>query len=302
MQPIINFIKHPSRIFLGILKHTRSWYSESIYLRLFYFFQMNQVLHLNPPHKFTEKIQWLKLHDRNPKHTMMVDKILVKDYVSEKIGGEIVTPLLAIYNSPDEIRTEELPNQFVLKTNHSGGNMGVVVCKDKTRFNLEEAKRKLAHSLLGSAYESLIEWPYKNVERKVFAEKYLEDETGNLMDYKFMCFNGEPKFVHVCPDRNNGGAIHFDYYDMNWEKLPFTIEHPNSDIITPKPKSFEKMLEYARKLSAGMSLARIDFYEVQGKPYFGEITFFPYSGLEKFDKEEWNLKLGNWIKLPIDKV
>lgn len=298
MQPIKNFIKHPSRILLGIVKHTRGWYSESTYLRLIYFFQMDQVLHLNPPHKFTEKIQWLKLYDRNPKYTMMVDKVLVKDYISQIIGSEIVIPILAVYDSTDDINLDTLPNQFVLKTNHSGGNTGVVICKDKNRFNLEEAKQKLAKSLKGSAYDNLIEWPYKDVKRKVFAEQYMEDESGNLMDYKFMCFNGEPRFVHICPDRNSGGQIHFDYYDLEWNKLPFAIEHPNSDVIFPKPKSFDKMLEYARILSKDKPLSRIDFYEIKGKPYFGEITFYPYSGLEKFDKEEWNIRLGEWIKLP----
>ena len=300
MQPIINFIKHPSRICLGFVKHTRKCYSDSLYLRLFYFFQMGQVLHLKRPRKFTEKIQWLKLHDRNPLHTMMVDKILVKDYVKEKIGADVVVPLLNVYDSLDEIDLDSLPDRFVLKTNHSGGNMGVVVCKDKKTFDFNEAKSKLSYSLQSSAYDLLLEWPYKDVKRKVFAEKYLEDETGNLMDYKFICFNGEPKIVHICPDRNSGGKIHFDYYDLDWKKLPFTIEHPNSDILIPKPKSFDKMLNYARLLSKDMPLARIDFYEVNGQPYFGEITFFPYSGLEWFDKEEWNLRLGNWIKLPFD--
>ena len=300
MQPIINFIKHPSRILLGLVKHTRNWYSDSTYLKLYYFFQMGEVLHLKHPRKYTEKIQWLKLHDRNPQYTKLVDKILVKDYVSQTISSDIVIPLLKVYDSVDDISLDELPNQFVLKTNHSGGNTGVIVCKDKSQFNLEEAKTKLQNSLRGSAYNLLLEWPYKDVERKVFAEQYMEDETGNLMDYKFMCFNGEPKFVHICPDRNCGGQIHFDYYDLEWNKLPFAIEHPNSDIITPKPKSFDKMLEYARILSAGKALSRIDFYEIAGKPYFGEITFYPYSGLERFDKDEWNVTLGDWIKLPIE--
>lgn len=299
MQPLYNFIKHPRRIFLGFVKKTRNWYSESTYLRLYYFFQMGQVLHLEHPRKYTEKIQWLKLHDRKLEYTMLVDKILVKDFIAEKIGSDIVIPLLEVYDSIDDINLDTLPDQFVLKTNHSGGNTGVIVCKDKNKFNLEEAKNKLTKSLRSSAYDLLLEWPYKDVNRKVFAEQYMEDESGNLMDYKFMCFNGEPKFVHICPDRNSGGKIHFDYYDMQWNKLPFAIEHPNSDILYPKPKSFDKMLEYARTLAAGKPLSRIDFYEIEGQPYFGEITFYPYSGLEKFDKEEWNIKLGDWIKLPI---
>lgn len=300
MQPITNFIKHPSRILLGVVKHTRNCYSDSTYLRLLYFFQMGEVLHLKQPRKYTEKIQWLKLHDRNPQYTKLVDKILVKDFVSQTISSAIVIPLLKVYDSVDDISLEKLPHQFVLKTNHSGGNTGVIVCKDKNLFNLEDAKTKLQNSLRGSAYNLFLEWPYKDVERKVFAEQYMEDETGSLMDYKFMCFNGEPKFVHICPDRNSGGQIHFDYYDMEWNKLPFAIEHPNSDIIAPKPKSFDKMLEYARILSAGKALSRIDFYEIAGKPYFGEITFYPYSGLERFDKDEWNVRLGDWIKLPIE--
>ena len=287
---------------MGVIKKTKFLYSESLYLRMFYYLQMGQVLHLKKPRKYTEKIQWLKLHDRKPEYTMMVDKILVKEYVSKKISKDIVVPILAEYESVQDIDIDKLPDQFVLKTNHSGGNTGVVVCKDKRIFDVNEAKAKLQNSLAGCAgYDDYLEWPYKDVQRKVFAEAYLEDETGGLMDYKFMCFNGEPKFIHICPDRNSGGPIHFDYYDLDWNKLPFTIEHPNSDIIVSQPKSFDQMLEYAKILSAGIPLSRIDFYEVAGKPYFGEITFYPYSGMEKFDKEEWNIKLGDWIKLAIDK-
>lgn len=287
---------------MGVIKKTKFLYSESLYLRMFYYLQMGQVLHLKKPRKYTEKIQWLKLHDRKPEYTMMVDKILVKEYVSKKISKDIVVPILAEYESVQDIDIDKLPDQFVLKTNHSGGNTGVVVCKDKRIFDVNEAKAKLQNSLAGCAgYDDYLEWPYKDVKRKVFAEAYLEDETGGLMDYKFMCFNGEPKFIHICPDRNSGGPIHFDYYDLDWNKLPFTIEHPNSDIIVSQPKSFDQMLEYAKILSAGIPLSRIDFYEVAGKPYFGEITFYPYSGMEKFDKEEWNIKLGDWIKLAIDK-
>lgn len=297
MQPIVNYIKHPSRLAIGVTKRLRPVLSDSAYLKLLYYFKMGQVLHLDNPRKFTEKIQWLKLHNRKPEYTMMVDKIAVKEYVSKLIGNEVVIPMLKEYESVDCIKVDELPEQFVLKTNHSGGNTGVVICKDKNRFDIDKAKVKLRESLKGSAFDVYLEWPYKDVVRKVFAEQYMEDETGNLMDYKFMCFNGEPKFVHICPDRNSGGPIHFDYYDMNWMKLPFTIEHPNSTIVIPRPKSFDKMMEYAKVLSADIPLARIDFYEIGGKPYFGEITFYPYSGMERFDKEEWNVKLGEWIRI-----
>lgn len=297
MQPIINYIKHPNQLLIGIVKRSRCFLSDSMYLRMLYYLKMGQRLHLNHPQKFTEKIQWLKLYNRKVEYTMMVDKIKVKEYVSGIIDSSIVVPLIRIFNTPSEIILEDLPNQFVLKTNHSGGNTGVVVCKDKSKFDLDSAIEKLTTSMSNSAYDIYLEWPYKDVERKVFAEEYLEDETGYLMDYKFMCFNGEPKFVHICPDRNLGGPIHFDYYDLDWNKLPFTIEHPNSEIIVAKPKSFDKMLEYSRILSKNIPLARIDFYEVKGQPYFGEITFYPYSGMERFDKEEWNKTLGSWINL-----
>lgn len=302
MQTLGYYTKNPKEFWTGMIKRTKFLYTDTLYLRLIYFIQLGQVLHLKCPRKFTEKIQWLKLYNHNPDYTKMVDKIEAKKYVSDLISPDIVVPIIKVYDTADQIDFQALPQKFVLKTNHSGGNTGVIVCKDKSKLNKEESVMKLKSSLKESAYEGLLEWPYKNVQRRIFAEEYIEDKSGNLIDYKFMCFNGEPKFIHICPDRNSGGPIHFDYYDLNWEKLPFTIEHPNSNIIVPKPKSFDKMLEYAKILSKNIPLSRIDFYDVDGKPVFGEITFFPYSGLEKFDKEEWNLKLGEWIELPSRKL
>lgn len=302
MQPIKNYILHPSRFFLGMVKKLNPYLSEETYLRLYYFFQLNEVLHLYNPKKFTEKIQWLKLHDRNPEHIKMVDKIGVKDFIAKIISQDIVIPILGTYSNFDDINFDSLPNSFVLKTNHSGGNQGVVICKDKWSFDIGLAKSKLESSMKTDAYPLLKEWPYKGVERRIFAEKYMEDSTGNLMDYKFMCFNGKVKFTHICPDRYLGAKkMHFDYYDTEWRKMPFAIECPNSDIFTPKPQSYELMVKYAELLAAEAKtpLVRIDFYEVEGKPYFGEITFFPYSGLEKFYQEEWNVRLGSWIDLSL---
>lgn len=257
-------------------------------------------LDLDNPRNFNEKLQWLKLNDHNPLYTTVVDKYLVKDYVASAMGGaDIIIPTLGMWESPEEIDFDSLPNQFVLKTNHSGGNTGVVICRDKSTFDIDEAKQKLAKSLKKDVYKVSREWPYKNVKRCIIAEEYMEDQkTGELRDYKFFCFNGEPKALFVATGRQQYDEPRFDFFDMGYNHLDLRCPHPQAETIPERPESFEMMKEIARKLSQDFPHVRVDLYEINGKPYFGELTLYHWEGLMPFYPESWNDKFGEWLTLP----
>ena len=230
----------------------------------------------------------------------MVDKILVKDYVASRIGEEYVVPLLGVWDKPEQIAWDELPNRFVLKTNHSGGNTGVIICNDKSSFDRESAVRKLNSSLSSDVYHSFREWPYKGIVRKVFAEKYIEQEPGvsELSDYKFFCFNGEVKALYVATDRQNPNEeVKFDFYDANFNHLPIKQGGDNAKESPPMPQSFAEMKKIAATLSKGIPHVRVDLYEVNGRPLFGELTFFHFSGMVPIEPEEWDYRFGEWLDL-----
>lgn len=260
---------------------------------------MGEDLHVDNPKTFNEKLQWLKLYDRKPEYTMMVDKYKVREYIKEKLGEEYLIPLLGVWDKAEDIDFDKLPNQFVLKCNHNSG-LGMYICKDKSKLTQKEIKviqKNLTKGLQQDYYLTGREWPYKNVPRKIIAEKYMEDETGQLRDYKFYCFNGEPKIIMINSDRELG-KTKADYFDMdfNWLDLKWGYEHA---VVKPlKPTNFEKMKELAVILSKDIPELRVDFYEVDNKIYFGELTFFDGSGFDKIEPREWDKKLGDWIELP----
>lgn len=256
--------------------------------------------HLNHPRTFNEKLQWLKLNDRHAEYTQMVDKIDAKKYVASIIGDKYIIPTLGVWNSVDEIEWDKLPNQFVIKVSSDSG--GIVVCKDKQTLDIEKAKEKLTNGWGKNYYVHNLEYPYRDLTPRIIAEEYKEDESGyELRDYKIFCFNGEPKILFVASDRQKAGEdTKFDFFDLNWNHLPFTNGHPNSKEFIAKPKNFEEMLEIAKKLSVGIPQVRIDLYNCNGQIYFGEITFFHWSGMTAFDPIEWDFKLGKMIKLPCD--
>lgn len=257
--------------------------------------------HLNHPRTFNEKLQWLKLNDRHAEYTQMVDKIDAKKYVASIIGDKYIIPTLGVWNSVDEIEWDKLPNQFVIKVSSDSG--GIVVCKDKQKLDIEKAKEKLTNGWGKNYYVHNKEYPYRDLTPRIIAEEYKEDESGyELRDYKIFCFNGEPKILFVASDRQKAGEdTKFDFFDLNWNHLPFTNGHPNSKEFIAKPKNFEEMLEIAKKLSVGIPQVRIDLYNCNGQIYFGEITFFHWSGMTAFDPIEWDFKLGKMIKLPCDR-
>lgn len=271
--------------------------SDKTYIRLLYRVSMGKSLNIDNPITYNEKLQWLKLYDRNPLYTTLVDKQSVKEWVTEKIGPEYVIKTLKIYDNIDEIDLNELPNQFVLKTTHYGDSLGVVVCKDKSNFDFENAKRRLEKSMKHDYYKAGREWPYKNVERKIIAEQYKEDQFGELRDYKFFCFDGVVKAMFIATNRSTGGVC-FDYFDNKFNHLDFTQSHPMYGKPIEKPQNFEKMQQLAATLSKGLPHVRVDLYNVNGDIFFGEMTFFHYGGMVPFHPEEWDYRFGEWLTLP----
>ena len=269
---------------------------DKAYLKLMYKIHMGKSLNLDHPQTFNEKLQWLKIHDRNPLYTTLVDKYEVKKYVADKIGEQYIIPTLGVWNHFDDIDFDSLPDQFVLKCTHDSG--GLVICRDKSKLNKRAAKEKLEKCLKRNYYWSGREWPYKNVKPRIIAEKYMEDsETSELSDYKFYSFQGVIKAMFIASGRQKG-QTKADYFDMKFKPLPFTWGYPNANVLPKKPKNFDEMVKIARILTKDIPEARADFYEVNGKTYFGEITFFDGSGMERFHPESWDKTFGEWLKLP----
>lgn len=257
---------------------------------------MGRKLDLKNPKTFNEKLQWLKLYDRNPDYTSMVDKYEVRNYISNKIGEEYLVPLLGVWEKFDEIDFNDLPQQFVLKCTHDSG--GVIICKDKKSFNIDDARMKMNKLLKRNFYYDWREWPYKNIKPRIICEKYLVDESGTgLKDYKFFCFDGIPKAMFVATDR--GIDTRFDFYDMQFNHLPIKQHYKNSNTKINKPNGFDEMTKLASHLSSGIPHVRVDFYDINGKVYFGELTFYHFSGFEKFEPEKYDEIFGGWINIPM---
>lgn len=286
-----NFVLYFNRYSAG-----RRLISDKFLLKNLYRVRMGKKLRLNNPQTYNEKLQWLKLYDRKPEYTKMVDKYEVKEYVAEKIGEEYIIPTLGVWERFEDIDFEKLPDQFVLKCTHDSG--GLAICTNKETFDFEGAKEKINRCLKRNYFWRSREWPYKNVKPRVIAETYMEDaKTGELPDYKFFCFDGKVKAMFIATERQSDEETKFDFFDENFNHLPFTNGHPNAEKMPEKPEHFEEMKELAEKLSVGIPQVRVDFYEVNGKIYFGELTFFHWSGMMPFEPEEWDYKLGQEIKL-----
>lgn len=271
--------------------------SDESYLKFLYRISMQKKLNLENPKTYNEKLQWLKLYDRNPQYTIMVDKYEVKQYVTEKIGEEYIIPTLGVWNNFDEIDFDKLPEQFVLKCTHDSG--GLVICKNKASFDERAARKKINKSLRRNYFYAGREWPYKNVVPRIIAEKYMEDsETEELRDYKFFVFGGQVKALFIASERYKEGETKFDFFDADFNHLEFTNGHPNADVMPQKPITFDKMKQLASKLGNGIPHVRVDLYEVDGKIYFGEMTFSHWNGFKPFKPEEWDGKFGEWIRLP----
>lgn len=272
--------------------------SDESFQMYMYRAETGKTLHLEKPQTFNEKLQWLKLYDRRPEYTTMVDKHLVKTYVAERIGEQYIIPTIGVWDAPDEIDFDSLPNRFVLKCNHNSG-LGMYICHDKSLMDIKEVKRGLKKGINQDYYLTSREWPYKNVQRKIIAEQYMEDTSGGLIDYKVHCFNGEPKFILVCSDRFSSNGLTEDFVTPDWKRM--AVKRPNikiSDVLMEKPAELDQILELAQKLSRNIPFVRVDFYIINHKVYFSEMTFFPASGLVPFEPEEWDNTFGSWLYLP----
>lgn len=275
--------------------HLLDWLPDKQYLQLMYWANLHRKLDLKNPKGFNEKLQWLKLYNRKPEYTVMVDKYAAKQYVAERIGKKYIIPTLGVWENFDDIDFNSLPDQFVLKCTHDSG--GLVVCKDKSSLDKVVAKEKIEKSLKRNYYWSGREWPYKNVKPRIIAEQYMQDErTGDLRDYKFFCFGGMVKCFKVDFDRFI--EHHANYYDLDGNILDFGEADypPNPQKVIALNESILREMEYlAEKLSYDSPFLRVDFYDVNGKIYFGEMTFYPASGFGKFTSDEGDIIMGEWI-------
>lgn len=298
----INKICNNPYLLISILgsKGYLNWIPDYIYLKLIYKLKMNKSLNLSAPRSFNEKLQWLKINDRKPLYTKLVDKYGVREYIEEKIGEEYLIPLIGVYDKFEDINFDSLPNRFVLKTTHDSG--GVVVCKDKDNFDVVKAKEKLNKSLKRNYYNIWREWPYKNVKPKIICEEFLETKNGGLpIDYKFHCFNGVPDNVMLCVGRETG-KTKFYFFNKEWKLLKYNItgKEAPKDFTLDKPEMMDKMFEIAKILSRDLTFVRVDLYCENNKIYFGELTFFPETGLDSNLLEETDLALGDMIKIKGD--
>lgn len=280
-----------------LIRHCLTWLPDKLYLQLLFKVELGYWLNLKKPKTFSEKIQWLKLYGFKSEYTKMVDKVAVKNIVASKIGFEHIIPTLGIWNNFDEINFDTLPERFVLKTSHGGGGGGVVVCPDKNLFDKNNARKVINKSLRKDISRSYREKPYHDVPRCILAEKYLTNGLDkDLPDYKFYCFNGEPHYCQVIRDRHSKETI--DFYDMEWKHQKFVGLNPtaqNGQSPVACPINFKTMQNICRQLAKNIPFVRIDLYEVNSQVYFGEITFYPASGMGKFTPNVWNNLLGDLI-------
>lgn len=294
-EPAFRFAVHDT---IGINQRL----SDEEYLKRKYKAILGRTLNLNEPATFNEKLQWLKLHDRKPIYTTMVDKYAAKQYVAERIGDEYIIPTLGVWDKVDDIDFDALPDQFVLKCTHDSG--GLAICRDKASFDKQKAKEKIERRLKKNYYCSSREWPYKDVKPRIIAEQYMEDESSSagLTDYKFFCFNNEVKMLYVSQGLEDHATASISFYDLNGNEMPFhRKDYKQIEGKLKLPEDYPEMLDTAQKLANEVNalFVRIDLYSIAGKTKFSEITFSPCSGMIPFEPAEWDEKIGEWLKLPI---
>lgn len=297
---IHSLFHNPRHIIIAVLRRT-PWLipDDVLYLRVIYKLHFGERLNLKNPTKFSEKIQWLKLYNHNPLYSILVDKLKVKKYVAKSIGSKYIIPTLCEWDKPQSIKLEQLPERFVIKTNHDGGSNGIVICKDKAKLSMRKVLQELNHSFYRSSYMAGREWPYKNVSKKVFAEQYVTDSNGELRDYKFFCFNGKVRCFKI--DYNRQINHQANYYDPQCKlQLYGETAYPfNPDADIHIPENINEMITLAEKLADGLPFVRIDFYNVDGRIYFGEFTFYPAGGMSHWDGDiDVDALWGSWLELP----
>jgi hypothetical protein len=299
LKKIKRAISEPT-LLIGYLqrKDLFNWMTDKQYIKFSYLVAMNEKLDLSSPRTFNQKLQWLKLNNQSEEYSKVVDKYEVRDYIAAEIGQEYLIPLLGVWDKAEDIDYTTLPNEFVLKCTHNSG--GVIVCRDKSGLDIEATNRKLNRLLKRRYYLYGREYPYKKVKPRIICEKYMDDGVGDLPnDYKILCFNGVPQNIMICSDRKNGHANYY-FFDFEWNFLPYNKVDKDlpADFTFPKPNGLEEMYQLSEKLSKPYVVSRIDFYEINGKVYFGEITLFPASGLDRDITRETDELFGSRINLP----
>ena len=299
MSKIRTFIENPQYFITSpAAKGWLNWVPDRMYLKVLYRVIMGRKLNLKNPKEYNEKLQWLKLNDRKPEYSTMVDKYEVRGYIEDLLGDKYLIPCLGIYDSVDDIDIDALPDRFVLKCTHDSGS--VEICKDKSSFDIEGARHRLSQAMKRNYYATYREWPYKYVKPRIIAEGYLEGDGGDLKDYKVMCFNGEAKIIEVHENRFVEGKVHTQtFYDREWNIVPLTqVETVTVDRPGERPRQLDEILRLSELIAKDMYHARIDWYIEGDKIYFGEITFFDGSGFESFSTPEMERMLGDMINLP----
>jgi hypothetical protein len=285
-------VKHIFQALSFVIYRDETILRDAIRIKRIYRQRTGKRLRLIKPRTLGEKLQWIKLFDRRPEYTRLVDKLGVRSFITEVLGEEYLIPLIAVYENADDIDFTTLPDRFVLKCTHDSGS--TVVCRDKSTLDTQAVREKLRKCLSRNYYDWGLEWPYKNVKPRIIVEEYMVDESGfELKDYKFRCFNGIPKVLMICSGRFTDFRLNF--YDMEFNPLPIFDDYPIADKPLSRPVSFETMKELAGKISAGIPFVRVDFYDIKGKVYFGEMTFFPGNGM--YYQEEWDYKMGDLLDL-----
>ena len=301
-RPLYNAIHslffNPKHFVAAILYRIGGFIPNKLYLEWIYYLSCGHRINWDNPQRYNEKLQWLKLYDHNPIYTTMADKYAVKEFVGQKIGDAYVAKCLGVWDRAEDIEWDKLPERFVLKTTHDGGNNGVFIVRDKSKIKKSKIIRQINRSLHRDTFKLGREWPYKDIPHRVFAEEYLEDANGELRDYKFFCFDGVVKYLFIATERQGGGEVKFNYFDADFKDLWIVQQHPMSDKPIAKPKVFDQMKEVAAKLSKGIPAVRVDLYEVNGHIYFGEYTFSHHGGVVPFHPDKWDFIWGDDIVLP----
>ena len=297
---ILDYFIHPTKILVKLDNLNIIRLPDELYLKILYKLRMGKKLNLKEPVTFNEKLQWLKLYNKDPLYTKMVDKYEAKKYVASLIGNDYIIPTYGVFNKWEEIDFDKLPNEFVIKCTHDSG--GFIICKDKDKLNFKEAQKTINSNLKKNYFYLGREWPYKNVVPRIIIEKYMKNNNeDSLKDYKFFCFNGKVEFMYISNDINEHYNIstYTDYFDRNFKKLDMRFKSPNSPegTIIKKPINFDKMIEFSELLSKNIPHVRIDWYEINNKLYFGEITFFHSSGFFEVYPKDLMYKYGNMINI-----
>ena len=290
---IISKLKSPKLFLFSIVAKTSKLWPDYLYLKFVFRIHMGYWPDFRNPETFGEKLNWMKLYRRNPVYTDMADKYNVKEFVRKIIGDEFVVKNYGVWNKFEDIDFSLLPEMFVLKCTHDSS--GAIICKDKNTFDIDQARKKINQSIKKNYFYILREWVYKNISPRIIADEFLDDgRKGELQDYKFWCFNGTPRVMYMT---NKGKNVFENFYDMEFNPLDINHGFPRVNPEYSKPQSFDKMKELAEKLSKGIPFVRVDFFEIKGKPYFAEFTFYDWGGLKPFKNKEWDIRLGTWIDL-----